>query len=259
MRFATILIVLFLALPATALAGFGLIVPSNELVGQGASPAIGLRLGFFDPLLPAFKETVKPIRFGVQHLGEQTDLLATLKPAAERNPTAWLAEFSAKKPGDYTFFTEQAPRWEAADDQFIVPLAKVCVNALALEEGWDEPVGLEAEIVPLARPYGFWAGNLFSGQVLLGGEPAPYAAIEVAWLGTAPDAPPPLPHGASAYRIQKLRADTNGIFHYTMPRAGWWGFASILDTDRTIRQDNEEKPVSLVTSFWVMTRDFKGD
>jgi cobalt/nickel transport protein len=259
MRFAAILIVLALTLPANAQAGFGLMVPTDELVTQGESSTLGLRLGWFDPLAPLFTEIAKPKRFGVQHLGEETDLLASLKPAGEKNPTAWLADFMAKNPGDYTFYAEHAPRWVAADDQFTVPLAKVCVNVRALEEGWDEPVGLEAEIVPLSRPYGLWTGNLFSGQVLLNSEPVPYVAIEVAWLGTNPDTPPaPLP-GATAYRLQKVRADVNGIFHYAMPRAGWWGFAAILDTDRTLKKDNEEKPVGIVTSFWVMTRDFKGD
>lgn len=259
MRFAAILIVLTMALPATTRAGFGLIVPSDEMLSPGESPAISLRLGLFDPLAPLFMEVARPKRFGVQHLGEATDLLTSLKPREEKNPAAWLTEFTAKNPGDYTFYAEHAPRWEAADDQFSVPLAKVCVNVLALEEGWDEPVGLEAEIIPLSRPYGLWTGNLFSGQVLLGGEPAPYVAIEVAWLGTAPDTPPILPRTATAFRIQKIRTDANGVFHYAMPRAGWWGFAAILDTDRTIKKDNEEKAVSIVTSFWVMARDFKGD
>jgi cobalt/nickel transport protein len=62
-----------------------------------------------------------------------------------------------------------------------------------------------------------------------------------------------------AYRVQKIRADANGIFHYAMPRAGWWGFAATLDTDRTVQKDNEEKPVVLMTSFWVLARDFKAD
>jgi cobalt/nickel transport protein len=258
MRFAAILIVLVLTLPAIAWAGFGLIVPTDELLGQGESPAVGVRLGVFEPLTASFKDLAKPKRFGVEHLGEDSNLLPSLKPVGEKNPAAWLAEFTAKTPGDYTFYAELAPRWDAADDQFAILLAKVCINVLANEEGWDEPVGLEAEIIPLSRPYGLWTGNLFSGQVLLGGEPAPYAAVEIAWLGATPETPPQLP-AVPAYRVQKIRADANGIFHYAMPRAGWWGFAATLDTDRTAQKDNEEKPVVLTTSFWVMARDFKAD
>lgn len=254
MRAVVLLVLLALALPATALARFGLIIPSDELVTQGEPSAITLRLGLGDPQAP-FLELARPKRFGVQHLGEETDLLATLKPAQDKNPLAWFADFASKRPGDYTFYVEHPPRWEAADEQFIVHLAKVCVNALALEEGWDEPVGLEAEIIPLSRPYGLWTGNLFSGQVLLNGEPAPYAAIEIAWFGTGLETSPATPVLAPAYRLHKLRADANGVFHYAMPRAGWWGFAAILDADWTIRKDSDEKPVSLVSSYWVTVRD----
>jgi cobalt/nickel transport protein len=259
MRCAAILIVLTLALPVTALARFGLIVPSDELIGQGASPTIGLRLGVYDPQGLLFQESARPKRFGVQHLGDETDLLPTLKPAGEQNAAVWTAEFTAKSPGDYAFYAEYPPLWVAADEQFAVHLAKVCLGALGREEGWDEPVGLEAEIVPLVRPYGLWTGNLFSGQVLLGGEPAPYAAVEVTWFGTAAETPAALPAPAAAYRVQKLRTDASGIFHYAMPRAGWWGFAAVLDTERVLKHDGAEAPIGLVTSYWVMTRDLKGN
>lgn len=254
MRAFSCLLLLLLLFPAIASARFGLLVPSEEILAQGASPAVSLRLGLFDPQLPAVEEVARPKRFGVQHLGDETELLATLKPVGEKNP-AWHAAFTAKTPGDYTFYAEQAPRWETADDQFVIHLAKVCVNAPPLEEGWEEPVGLEAEIIPLSRPYGLWTGNLFSGQVLLGGEPAPYAAIEVAWLGPTAELPAAMPVPAGAFRVQKVRADANGVFHYAMPRAGWWGFSAILDTERTLAKDGEEKPVGLVTSYWVMTRN----
>jgi len=255
MRPLTFLTLLLLVFPATAFAAHGLIFPSDDIVSQGENPALALQVGLYAPLEYRALELAKPQRFGVQHLGELTELLATLKPAQEQNTTAWTAAFAIKSPGDYTFFTEEAPRWEATDDQFTVHLAKLCVNAFGQEEGWDDPVGLEAEIVPLSRPYGLWAGNLFSGQVLLNGDPAPYVVVEIVWRGETPDAAPPAVPPAPAYRVQKVHADANGVFHYAMPRAGWWGFAATLDADWTIKKDGAEKPVSLMTSYWVQTRD----
>jgi len=38
-----------------------------------------------------------------------------------------------------------------------------------MEEGWDQPLGLKAEILPLTRPYGLWAGNTFCGKALFNG------------------------------------------------------------------------------------------
>lgn len=251
------LIFLGLLFPATALAQIGLLIPSGDMLRQGDAPALALRLGLFDPLARQVSEGAAPKRLGVQHLGEETDLLAALKPAGANGPRARIAEFAAQRPGDYTFYVENAPRWDAGDEQFVVPLAKVCVNVAVLEEGWDEPVGLEAEIVPLSRPYGLWTGNLFSGQVLLNGEPAPYVAIEVAWLGDAPEAPAAVAQPAAAYRVQKLRADASGVFHYAMPKAGWWVFAATLDADWTLPRAGDDKPVAIVTSYWVQTRDMQ--
>jgi cobalt/nickel transport protein len=100
-----------------------------------------------------------------------------------------------------------------------------------------------------------WSGNLFSGQVLVNGEPAPYVAVEIAFLGQSPATPATTTLPAAPYLVQKVRADGNGIFHYGMPRAGWWGFAATVEADWTIKRDGDEKPVSLVTSIWVATRD----
>lgn len=257
MRSVTFLALLLLVLPGTTFAAHGLIIPSDDIVGPGENPTLAVQVKLYDPVEYRALAMAKPQRFGVQHLGEPTELLAALKPVQEQDPAAWTAPFAIKRPGDYTFFTETTPRWNALDDQFIVHLAKVCVNAFGLEEGWDEPVGLEVEIVPLSRPYGLWAGNLFSGQVLLNGDPAPYVLIEVAWLGETFDGAAPIAQTAPAYRLQKIRADANGIFHYAMPRAGWWGFAATLDADWTIQKDGAEKPVSLVASYWVLSRDMK--
>ncbi|NJC87024.1 MAG: DUF4198 domain-containing protein [Desulfuromonas sp.] len=257
MRLIAILLLLALSCPVAALAQLALLTPSDDIISQEAPVVITLHLGLFDPRGRQALEVAKAKRFGVQHLGEETNLLGALKPVQEKNATTWLAEFPVKSPGDYTFYAEQTPRWDTAEEEFLIPLAKVCVNALALEEGWDEPVGLEAEIVPLSRPYGLWSGNLFSGQVLLNGDPAPYAAIEVAWFGPSPETSATLSAAPPACRVQKLRADANGIFHYAMPRGGWWGFAASLDADWTIKKDGEEKPVTLVTSYWVQAREIK--
>lgn len=251
-----LILLLLLLLPTAATAAFGVLLPSDDMVSQEENALLSLRTRQFDPVARSFAELGKPQRFGVQHLGEQTDLLVSLKPEQPANASAWRGDFTVKRPGDHIFYAEFAPRWEAADDQFLVHYAKLCINAFGLEEGWDEPVGLEAEIVPLTRPYGLWTGTLFSGQVLLGGEPAPYVAIEVTWLGDTPDAPPPL-SAPAAGRSQKLRADANGVFHAALPRSGWWGFAATLDADWTLKQGGDDKPVALVTSCWVQTRDLK--
>lgn len=257
MRASLTLMLLLCLPPASALAAFGLILPHTSILRQGDNPTLELQVRIVDPLRAASEELRKPQRFGVQHLGEETSLLAGLAPSQDQKPPRWLATYTVKRPGDYLFFATAAPLWDAENDQYIVHHVKLCVNAFGLEEGWDEPVGLEAEIVPMTRPYGLWAGNLFSGQVLLNGEPAPYALVEITFLGMAPDSPSPTAALSPPFRIQKLHADASGVFHYAMPRAGWWGFAAAMDADRTLQHGSEEKPVTLMTSLWVQTVELK--
>lgn len=252
MRHFTLLLLLLLALPATVLAAIGLLLPSDDIVSQGENATLELRLGIYDPLLRRYLEVAKPKGFDRQHLGDSEDLLASIRPSLEK--TAWLAQQTIKRPGDYTFHGEFPSRWDAGDEQFIVHHAKVCVNAFGLEEGWDEPVGLDAEIVPLSRPYGLATGSLFSGQVLFKGEPAPYILVEIVALGPSPDGSATNVAPAAPYLVQKVRADANGVFHAAMPRAGWWGFSASLDADWTIARDGAEHPVAIVTSYWAFAR-----
>jgi len=37
------------------------------------------------------------------------------------------------------------------------------VTAFGDDEGWDEEIGLKTEIVPLSKPFGLYAGNIFQG------------------------------------------------------------------------------------------------
>ena len=238
-----------------AMAGIGVILPYDDLVGPGEKTEVTLQLRIFEPRERHFVEMARPKGFSVAIFGEETSLLPGLKAAAEQKTVAWLAEATLKRPGDYLFHAEAAPIWDPTEEEFVVHHAKLCVNAAGLEEGWDEPAGIDAEIVPMTRPYGLWTGNLFSGQVLLNGEPAPYATVEVVTLGTSADSPALTALPAGAYRVQAVRADATGVFHYAMPRAGWWGFAATVDADWTIKRDGSERPVSLVTSYWVLTRD----
>ena len=177
------MVVLLAANPVSA--HFGAIIPSDDIVTQDDDKTLTVEVKFFHPLEGHYMEMVKPKLFGVMHDGKKTDLLGSLQATKGKSPdqdasfTFWKADFKVRRPGDYTFYVEPKPYWEPAEDCFIIHYTKVCVDALGLEEGWDEPVGLETEIIPLTRPYGLWTGNLFTGQVLLKGKPVPYAEVEV--------------------------------------------------------------------------------
>jgi len=256
-----VIAVLLLANPL--LAHFGTITPSDDIVTQNDPKTLNLQIKFIHPMELHYMEMVKPKQFGVVHDGKKTDLLNSLQATKGKSPdqkekfTFWTTDYKIRRPGDYTFYVEPTPYWEPAEDLFIVHYTKVCVNALGLEKGWDQPVGLETEIVPMTRPYGLWTGNLFTGQVLLKGKPVPFAELEIEYLNESPGNISIVVPPADPFVTQVVKADANGVFSYAMPRAGWWGFAALNEADWKLKYDGKEKGVEIGAVYWVHTRDMK--
>jgi cobalt/nickel transport protein len=250
-----------LLLSSSAFAHFGTILPSDDIITQADSMTVEIQLKFIHPMEQHYMEMARPKVFGVMTRGKVTDLLESLRAAKgqsadqDRDFTYWLSDFQIKRPGDYTFFFEPQPYWEPAEDLFIVHYTKVCVNALGLESHWDQPVGLETEIVPLSRPYGLWTNNLFTGQVLLKGQPVPFVEVEVEYLNESDDSRSMIVPPADPYVTQVVKADANGVFHYAMPRAGWWGFSALSEAEWTLPHAGQEKSVEIGAVYWVHTRD----
>jgi cobalt/nickel transport protein len=235
-------------------AHFQELIPSEDNVAAGGGRAVTLDLVFTHPMArgPAM-EMAKPARFGVKSGDRVDDLLATLSERKVDGKTAWRASYRFARPGNYVFFVEPRPYWEPAEGKMIVHFTKVIVDAFGAGQGWDVPVGLPVEILPLARPYGLWTGNVFRGQVLKGGRPVPEAEIEVEWINDGSLGIP-----ADAYETQVIKADGSGIFVYGLPRAGWWGFAALVDGDTPMKNpEGQDVPVEHGGLIWVRARDMK--
>lgn len=180
-------------------------------------------------------------------------MLGALRQVPHDGKSAWQAAFTPAEPGAYTFFVEPQPYWEPAEDKSIIHFAKVVVDAYGWGTDWDRLVGLPVEIEPLTRPYGLWTGNLFSGVVRAKGEPVPFVEVEVEWINDGSITPP-----GDAFITQIVKADERGVFHYAMPRAGWWGFAALVTADYTLPDPaGVEKPVELGGLIWVKAVDMK--
>lgn len=240
------------ACAAPAAAHFQEIIPSADIAPNGG--AVSVDLVFTHPMErgPAM-EMAKPARLGVRLGKAIVDLLPGAKEAKVDGKTAWRATHDLKEPGNAIFFVEPQPYWEPAEGKFIVHYAKVVVDAFSAGEGWDALLGLPVEIEPLVRPYGLWTGNLFRGIVRRAGKPVPYAEIEVEWKNDGSVTPP-----ADAFVTQVIKADANGAFAYAMPRAGWWGFAALVESDRAMRAPTgKQVPVELGGLIWVRATDMK--
>jgi cobalt/nickel transport protein len=234
-------------------AHFGVIIPSDDIVSKEDKKEITLQIKFMHPFEGHYMNMEMPKAFGVMVDGNKHDLLQTLKKNVVKGSTTWEASYKIKQPGDHVFFVEPAPYWEPAEESFIIHYTKVIVNAFGKEEGWDSEVGLKTEIVPLTRPYGLWAGNVFQGIVKVDSKPVPYAEVEVEYYNEggrvkAPD---------ETYITQVVKADANGVFSYAMPKAGWWGFAALNTADFKLKHEGKEYPVEIGAVLWVKTREMK--
>ncbi len=243
-----------LLFPALATAHFQELIPSVDLVNEETGNEIALDLTFTHPMERGPAMAMEPpVRFGVLGPSGLEDLRETLIPVTVDDQPAFRAEYRITQPGGYQFFVEPAPYWEPAEGVMIVHYTKVVVDAFGAEEGWDDLVGLPVEIQPLTRPYGLWTGNLFRGIVLADGAPVPFAEVEVEWKNDGTVSIP-----ADAFVTQVIKADAQGVFAYAMPRAGWWGFAALIEAEEPMpNPSGEAVPVERGGLIWVHTRDMR--
>ena len=213
-RSAVLSVVVMGMLAGPVWAHFGMVLPSDQMVMQDEERTVAIDLMFWHPFEGIGMELVKPARFGVMANGEEKDLLGSLKSTQTKGHQTWEAVYDVKRPGVYVFVMEPQPYWEPTEDCYIIHYTKAVVTAFGDDEGWDEEVGLKTEIVPLSKPYGLYAGNVFQGIVKLDGKPVPHAEVEVEYYnqGGALTAP-------SDYMItQTIKADGGGLFTYAAPR-----------------------------------------
>jgi len=248
-----LLIVLSLWTANPASAHYGMVIPSDSMVMQGEEKTVNLKLSFSHPFELIGMELEKPQAFGVFFNGEKEDLLNTLKKAQIIKHTGWETDYTIKRPGVYMFYMEPKPYWEPAEDCFIVHYTKTVVAAFGDDEGWDKEVGIKTEIIPLSKPYGLYAGNIFQGIVKLDGKPVPYAEIEVEYYNKDGKSKAPTDYMVT----QTVKADQNGVFTYAAPRAGWWGFAALSTADFKIKHDGEDKEVEIGAVIWVEFQEWK--
>lgn len=231
--------------PHGAIAHFGLVIPSNSTITSQKAANVHLEVAFSHPFSRKGMDMGKPAHFFVVNDGKKTDL--SLEPAKFMEHNAWAGEYRIQRPGVYQFVVVPQPYFEPAENCFIIHYAKTCVAAFGAEEGWSDPVDLPMEIVPLTRPFGNYAGNVFQGTVLLKGKPLPGAVVEVECLNRngrhiAPN---------EYFETQAVLTDKNGNFTFAVPWAGWWGFAALATSPDKLPFNGEEKDVELGGVIWV--------
>lgn len=227
-----------------ALAHFGMVIPSTPTVTEKKAAAVNIQVSFSHPMEMRGMPMEAPKSFEVLINGKKEAV--PLKAVKVMEQKAWEASYQIKRPGVYQFILEPAPYWEETEDCYIVHYTKTYVAAFGEEEGWAEPAGLRTEIVPLTRPFGNYAGNVFQGQVLLDGKPVPGAAVEVEYYNRDHKYEAP-----NDYMVtQVVHADANGVFTFGVPFAGWWGFAALNTAPEHMDHQGQPKNVELGAVLW---------
>jgi len=239
--------------PLPAQAHFQQLLPSTDIVPDTGSRDVRLDLVFTHPMERGpVMEMGTPVRFGVLAHGKTADLKGSLSRRAVDGKSTYTATYAVGEPGDYVFFVEPAPYWEPAEKKHIIHYTKTVVD-VGSGGGWDAMVGLPVEIEPLVRPYGLWTGSLFRGIVRHNGTPVPFAEVEVEWASDGSVTPPSDP-----FITQVVKADAGGQFAFAMPRAGWWGFAALVDGETPMTApDGTPAAVELGGLMWVHVTDMK--
>jgi len=254
---------------AVASAHFQMIYTPEMAMEEGGN--IALKLVFTHPFEAGHTMDMGTPQqfFVVRSRGEnepvRADLAKTLKSITWTSLTnsgkAWETTYQARG-GDHIFCLVPEPYWEGEEEAFLQQHTKMIVNVGGEPGAWNKPVGLAAEIVPLAKPYDRWAGNVFQGQVLLDGKPVPNAEIEIEYMNHAPlmdknafakDAAVEPPQ--DSFAVQTIVADPNGIFTFGIPKAGWWGFAAL---DLEPAYTYKGKKCSKDAVIWIQAKDING-
>ena len=254
MNLAILTVTLVFVFTNNCSAHYGMVIPSDNMIMQTDNRVIQIALSFSHPFEGIGMELSAPREFFVVKDGKKQNLTGALSPLTVMDKPGWILDYSVKRPGAYAFVMEPEAYWEPAEDCYIVHTTKTIVAAFGDDTGWDEELGLKTEIIPLSKPFGLYAGNLFQGIVKLDGKPVPFAEVEIEFYNKDKTAAAP-----TDYMItQTVKADQNGVFSYCAPVSGWWGFAALNTSDKKMMHNGEKKDIELGAVLWVKFEAWQG-
>ncbi len=201
-------------------AHFLTLMSNTDNVSNKKEGKLNLEVSFIHPFLQSAMNLEKP--YGL-YVNDKKNTLE-LKQTTKFNEKAWKSSYKIKRPGVYKFFTIPQPYFEEAEEKYISHIPKLIISAYGLEEGWDKALGLKYEIIPMVKPFGLYAGNLFQGKVLHDGKAATNVEVEVELYNEFG-----LKAASDAHITQVVKTDENGIFSFVLNHKGWWGFAALIE------------------------------
>jgi len=246
------LLLLLTAYPACA-EYFAILRSDPPLVSDQKSKALNVSIAFGHPFAQTavdmdLVQMFAAIQYPVKDTGQtiRREFLDTLKPVKYKDKNAWTGTISLPDPGLCQLVLETRPYWAEEQGIFLQQFAQTLVPVQGSEYGWENPVGLKLEILPLTRPFGLTAPALFTGRVLLDGKIMPETPVRIEYLNedrrTAP---------SPYHQTQRARTDKHGVFSFVCPHPGWWGLAAVTRGDPLKGPDGQPKNTELAGVLWI--------
>ena len=235
------------------LAQFVMIIPSDSMVMQEEDREVKVNLSYSHPFEGEGMDLEKPSQFSVKNNRWKKNLVSSLEKTHVMGHKGWETTYRLAQSGAYIFYMEQETLWVPDEDRFVSHNAKTVVAVSGSEEGWDDTVDLTMEIVPLTRPFGLYTGNVFQGIVILDRKPLPFLKVEISYYNEDGKAVAP----ADFLITQVVKTDSNGVFTYAAPRAGWWGFMARNSSRKMKKRGGEQKDLEFRATLWVEFTDWK--
>lgn len=225
----------------TANAHFLTFLPSTDNISDKKNTKVDFDISFIHPFEQTGMTMEQPKLF-VNSFDKSLPLVESKK----LDHKSWKSSYDIKTPAVYKFFVQPQPYFEPAEEKFISHVPKVIISSFGLEDGWDEPIGLKYEIVPLTKPFALYSGNLFQGKVLHDGKPASNVEVEVELYNEFGLKAP-----TDAHITQVVKTDANGVFSFVMNHKGWWGFAALIEEGELKHSDGKMYKIENGALMWV--------
>ncbi len=159
-------------------------------------------------------------------------------------------KYRSRRIGDTWIVAHVPMSWSKHDSTFTETTARTVIHQ-GLSRGWETPLGLPLEIVPLIQPYGLFAGEIFRFEVLLKGKPLKNAKI---FAEKYYEKPLVEPYPDAALLTRTSRTDSNGIATVNLHSPGWWVLFINHEMDE-MEKNGQAGIATLQDAIWIHVDD----
>lgn len=192
---------------------------------------------------PKWEETAAPDWVRAYTFDGMTqDLTGRLRKAGP----VYRLDYQSQRVGDTWIVFHVPQAWTDHDRAWSETTVRTLIHH-GLARGWETPLGLPLEIVPLNQPYGVLAGDTVRLQLLADEKPLGETKV-FAEKYFRPPLPEPYPPDEVLTRT--VRTDSAGMASITLHSPGWWVLFAAQQTGER-QQEGKSGPTVRQDAVWI--------